>query len=78
MPNVDLVPVPNKPEELNSYLFTNFRRVQDSLALAAGRLGSLDIEITDPNQGIILTAPNLNRYRITVGNTGVLTTTLVP
>lgn len=78
MPNVDLIPVPNKPEELNSYLFTNFRRVQDAVALSAARLGNIDIEITDTLQGVILTAANGNRYRIGVSNVGALTTTLVP
>jgi len=42
------------------------------------KLGVDDIEITDFNKGIILTAPNSSRYRITVDNSGVLTTTIIP
>lgn len=36
-----------------------------------------DIEITEPTKGYILTAPNNSKWRITVSNTGVLTTTSV-
>lgn len=36
-----------------------------------------DVIIPDSNRGIILTAPNGRRYRVTVGNTGVLTATPV-
>jgi len=34
-----------------------------------------DIEVTDLTKGVILTSPNGNRFRITVSDTGVLTTT---
>lgn len=37
-----------------------------------------DIEITDSTKGAILTAPNGSRWRITVSNTGVLSTTSIP
>ena len=42
------------------------------------KIGTDDIEITDFNKGIILTAPNSSRYRITVDNAGTLITTLIP
>ena len=42
------------------------------------KIGTDDIEITDFNKGIILTAPNSSRYRITVDNSGNLITTLIP
>ena len=42
------------------------------------KIGTDDIEITDFNKGIILTAPNSSRYRITVDNAGNLITTLIP
>ena len=35
----------------------------------------IDLEITDPAKGIILTSPDLTRWRITVDNDGNLTTT---
>jgi hypothetical protein len=44
----------------------------------ASKLGTDDIEITDFNKGVILTSPNGSRYRITVDNAGVLTTTIIP
>lgn len=78
MPYVELLPVPKRTEQLSAYLQANFRRIADALAMTASLLGGKDIEITDSTMGVILTAPNLNRYRITVGNTGTLTTTLVP
>ena len=36
-----------------------------------------DVKIEQPSAGIVLTAPNGNNYRVTVDNTGNLTTTLV-
>lgn len=80
MPFVELVPVPQDPQSVQDiigYLNQNFRRVSDTLGRSAGLSDNKDIEITDSARGIILTAPNSNRYRITVSNTGVLTTTLV-
>ena len=44
----------------------------------ASKLGADDIEITDFNKGVILTSPNGSRYRITVDNAGILTTTIIP
>lgn len=44
----------------------------------ASKLGADDIEVTDFNKGVILTSPNGSRYRITVDNSGVLTTTIIP
>lgn len=40
-----------------------------------GLIGDGDIEITNPNNGVILTSPDLNRWRITIDNDGVLTVT---
>jgi hypothetical protein len=42
------------------------------------KLGVDDIEITDFNKGVILTSPNGSRYRITVDNSGILSTTIIP
>jgi hypothetical protein len=36
-----------------------------------------DVEVTDATKGIILKSPNGSRWRITVGNTGTLTTTAI-
>jgi len=44
----------------------------------ASKLGADDIEITDFNKGVILTSPNGSRYRITVDNSGILSTTIIP
>lgn len=43
-----------------------------------GNTTTNDIEITDFTKGVILRSPNDSRWRITVDNFGVLTTTLVP
>lgn len=39
---------------------------------------SQDLEITDATKGLILRSPNGSRWRVTVSNAGVLTTTVVP
>lgn len=36
-----------------------------------------DVEITDTTKGVILTAPDASRWRITVDNSGNLTTTSI-
>lgn len=36
-----------------------------------------DIEITDPNKGIILRSPDNSRWRISVGNDGIISTTKI-
>jgi len=43
----------------------------------ASKIGADNIEITDFTKGVILTAPDASRWRITVDNAGILTTTLV-
>lgn len=45
--------------------------------LDGGVLSGSDIEITDTTKGIILTAPNASRWRITVDNAGALATTSI-
>lgn len=45
--------------------------------LAARFLGDVSVGI-NTSEGLILTAPNGNKYRLVVNNSGVLTTTLVP
>ena len=40
-----------------------------------GVIGDGDIETTDPTKGLILTSPDLGRWRITIDNDGVLTVT---
>lgn len=40
-------------------------------------VGASDIEITDATKGVILRSPNGTRYRITVSDAGVLTTTSI-
>ena len=77
MPFVELLPPPRDLEALNAYLQDNFRRIQDALALTVGVTDDGDIVITDSTKGLILTAPNGSRYRVTVTNAGALTTTLV-
>lgn len=77
MPYVELLPVPQDTEELTAYLQTNFRRIQDALARTAGVYDNDDIEINVSSRGLILWAPNGNRYRVSVSNTGTLTTTLL-
>ena len=74
---VELLPVPQDQQELTAYLQTNFRRIQDALARVAGVYDNDDIEITVSTRGLILVAPNTNRYRVTVSNIGTLTTTLL-
>jgi hypothetical protein len=46
--------------------------------LVSQNVVSEDIEITDATKGIILRSPNDTRYRITVDNAGVISTTVVP
>lgn len=77
MPYVELQPVPQDPEQLVAYLTTNFRRIQDALARTVGKYDDDDIEITVSTRGVILSAPNGNRYRVTVDNAGTLTVTLI-
>lgn len=43
----------------------------------SGNTTTNDIIITDPTKGIILTSPDLTQWRITVDNTGTLTTTSI-
>lgn len=74
MPVVELLPVPRRDETMLSYLNTNFRRIADAIALAADTLSGKDITINSAEYGVILTAPNGNRFRIIVSNAGVLTT----
>lgn len=77
MPYVELLPVPQDPESLIVYLQTNFRRIQDALARTAGTYEGKDIEINVSSKGLILVAPNANRYRLGVSNAGALTITLI-
>jgi len=44
---------------------------------AAQKVGSDDIEITDATKGIILKSSNNNRYRLTIDNDGIPTTTVL-
>jgi len=44
---------------------------------AAFKVGSDDIEITDATKGIILKSANNNRYRLTIDNDGIPTTTVL-
>jgi len=75
MPLVELLNVPKEPDRLAAYLMNNFRRVQDALAMAASSVSDDDIEITSSTKGVILTAPNGTRYRVTVNDAGTLSTT---
>lgn len=74
MPYVELLPVPKDASLLINYLSQNFRRIADGLIRSAAKYAGEDIEITSSSKGVILTAPNGNRYRLVVSNTGVLTT----
>ncbi len=47
------------------------------LGLKADKVGTADIEITNATKGIILTASNANRYRITVSDVGALVVSAV-
>jgi len=42
---------------------------------AAQKVGASDIEITDATKGLILKSANNNRYRLTIDNDGIPTTT---
>jgi hypothetical protein len=42
---------------------------------AAQKVGAVDIEITDATKGLILKSANNNRYRLTIDNDGIPTTT---
>jgi len=44
---------------------------------AAFKVGASDIEITDAAKGIILKSANNNRYRLTIDNDGIPTTTVL-
>jgi len=44
---------------------------------AASKVGAADIEITDATKGIILKSANNNRYRLTIDNNGIPTTTVL-
>lgn len=75
MPFVELLPLPQDERQLKSYFLTNFRRIIDAISRTPLTVGSEDIEITDSASGVILTAPNGTRYRVTVNNAGTLVTT---
>jgi len=45
---------------------------------AGGSVAADDVEITSATKGVILRAPDGGRWRITVSNTGVLSTTSIP
>ena len=40
-------------------------------------IGPRDLHVQDATKGVVLTSPNGTKYRITVGDTGVLKTTVV-
>ena len=40
-------------------------------------VGARDVEVQDPTRGVILRSPNGTRYRLTVGDDGVLSTTSI-
>ena len=44
---------------------------------AAPKVGATDIEITDATKGLILKSANNNRYRLTIDNDGIPTTTVL-
>jgi hypothetical protein len=44
---------------------------------AAPKVGAADIEITDATKGIVLKSSNNNRYRLTIDNDGIPTTTVL-
>ena len=75
MPYVEIIPTPRKVEQYAAFLTNNFRRIADALGLAADKKGDDDIEFTTSAAGVILTAPNGNRYRVTVSNVGALVVT---
>jgi hypothetical protein len=53
---------------------SEFKRVFDELEQRARKTGE-DVEVADNR--LILTAPNGNRYAVTVSNTGALSTVLL-
>lgn len=52
-------------------------RTQGQINNKVSLVGASDIEITDATKGVILRSPNGTRYRITVSDAGVLTTTSI-
>lgn len=44
---------------------------------AAPKVGATDIEITDATKGLILKSANNTRYRLTIDNDGIPTTTVL-
>jgi hypothetical protein len=75
MPYVELLPVPTRIEQYRAYLMNNFRRIADALNRTADKIGATDIEITDPDAGIILVSPDATRWRVTVDDLGALIVT---
>lgn len=69
---IELLNVPKDADRYPAYLMNNFRRIADALLTVVSKVGSDDVEITSFTKGIILTAPNGTRYRVTVDNTGTL------
>lgn len=63
------------PASLSNYYTQLLQALNGTLALT---VQPGDIEITDATKGIILKSPNGTRWRVTVGDTGVLTTTSIP
>lgn len=63
------------PASLSNYYTQLLQALNGTLALT---IQPGDIEITDATKGIILKSPNGTRWRVTVGDTGVLTTTSIP
>lgn len=63
------------PASLSTYYTQLLQALNGTLALT---VQPGDIEITDATKGIILKSPNGTRWRVTVGDTGVLTTTSIP
>lgn len=58
------------------YMSVEWTRWFQSVAAGLQRIQTLqDIEIEDAAKGLILRAPNGTRYRVTVNNAGVLSTT---
>ncbi len=61
--------------DITGFLKGNGANVSGDATSYAPLVGSSDIEINNTLKGVILTAPDASRWRITINNLGVLITT---
>jgi hypothetical protein len=67
--------ITNKPSEFPPEAHTHELSEITDANLLALLVGDDDIEITDPAKGLIIRNTNGHRYRLTIDNNGILTST---